>query len=303
MIRTAVEQVTDELVVKALEANLAIIRFTMDRKIAYVNENFARTLGYHANEMIGMKHEELCYPDFFSSPAYEKLWSDLQRGVGFQGKIKRKAKDHSAIWLEATYMPVYDQQHKKIISISKIATDITDRHNAVADVVKEMHQMAEILAERATLGMNRSNELLKMIEEIAEVSEQNSKSLHNLEIHSADIQSIVKTIRAIASQTNLLALNAAIEAARAGEYGRGFDVVAKEVRKLSGNVDKSIVDVRNGIETITADIVTMSSGTELALKSIVHCQQEIQQSMSGFQSIAISANELENQAQEVSHII
>lgn len=301
--QTLDQQTTDQLVVKAMEAHLAMIRFTMDRRIAYVNKNFAKTLGFKPEEMIGMRHEELCFPDFSKTPAYDKHWKELEKGVSFQGKIQRKAKDGTKVWLEATYMPVFDDNTQHIIGVSKIASDITERHNSVVDVVNEMHQMAEALSERATIGMNRSNELLTMIEGIAQVSDQNITSLHNLETHSTDIQGIVTTIRAIASQTNLLALNAAIEAARAGEYGRGFDVVAKEVRKLSGNVDDSIVEVRKGIETINTDIGTMSEGTSLAKQNIEQCRQEIEITLKGFQSIAASASELEDQSQEVGRII
>ena len=303
MVHSTEHQVTDELVVQALEDNLAIIRFNMDHRVAYVNKNFAHTVGYEPEEMIGMKHESLCFPSFLESNEYHLQWQNFTRGVSFQGKIQRKRKDGSGVWLEATYMPIFDTAHRKVIGVSKIATDITVRQDAIVEVVNEMHGMAEGLSEQANAGMNRSIELLTMIERIAEVSEQNTVSLHHLEEHSKDIQSSVTTIRAIASQTNLLALNAAIEAARAGEYGRGFDVVAKEVRKLSGNVQDSIVEVRKGIETITEDIGVISQGTSLAQQNIVQCQNEIEIAMNDFRSIASSASDLENQSQEVGRII
>ena len=303
MVHSTEHQVTDELVVQALEDNLAIIRFNMDHRVAYVNKNFAHTVGYEPEEMIGMKHESLCFPSFLESNEYNLQWQNFTRGVSFQGKIQRKRKNGSGVWLEATYMPIFDTAHRKVIGVAKIATDITVRQEALVEVVNEMHGMAEGLSEQANAGMNRSIELLTMIERIAEVSEQNTVSLHHLEEHSKDIQSIVTTIRAIASQTNLLALNAAIEAARAGEYGRGFDVVAKEVRKLSGNVQDSIVEVRKGIETITEDIGVISQGTSLAQQNIVQCQNEIEIAMNDFRSIASSASDLENQSQEVGRII
>ncbi|WP_225229944.1 methyl-accepting chemotaxis protein [Sporosarcina quadrami] len=163
--------------------------------------------------------------------------------------------------------------------------------------------MSEGLTERADIGIGRSKELLTTIESIAKTSNENEEILSHLRVHTDSIQMIVKTIREIAAQTNLLALNAAIEAARAGEHGRGFDVVAKEVRKLSANVEKSIVEVRQGVEAISTDVLNISNGTVLAKKYIESCQQHIKVAMEDFQTIASSASELESQSKKVSDII
>ncbi|WP_435877211.1 methyl-accepting chemotaxis protein [Sporosarcina highlanderae] len=163
--------------------------------------------------------------------------------------------------------------------------------------------MAEGLTERADIGIVRSKELLALIEDIADISRNNTNTLGNLETHVESIQYIVKTIREIAAQTNLLALNAAIEAARAGEHGRGFDVVAKEVRKLSAKVEESIVEVREGVEAITAEIENISRGTTLAEENVDHCQQRIEVAMEDFLAIASSASELDKQSKIVSSVV
>ncbi|WP_432359957.1 methyl-accepting chemotaxis protein [Sporosarcina sp. UB5] len=301
--RQVVEQVTDDHVVKALEKNLAIIRFDMDRKIAYVNDIFANAMGYTKDEMIGVRHEDLCFAEYANSVEYSKFWRELQNGRSQQEKIERKNKSGEKVWLEATYMPVFSNDGRKVIGISKVATNITKRQSSITSVVEELRQMAEGLTERADVGMERSKELLVIIEDIAKISNDNTKTLENLELHAESIQHIVKTIRDIASQTNLLALNAAIEAARAGEHGRGFDVVAKEVRKLSGNVEQSIVEVREGVEAITTEIRNISQGTTLAQENVERCQQRIEVAMEDFLAIASSAAELDNQSKKVSKIV
>lgn len=300
---TTVEMVTDDHVVKAIEENLAIIRFDTNRKVAYVNENFATAMGYTVEEMIGISHEKFCPTEYVKSGAYEKFWSELLRGNKQQGKVERIDKNRDPVWLEATYMPIFSEGSRKVIGISKVATNITNRQMSITSVVQELRNMSEGLTDRADVGIDRSKELLTIIESIAKTSSENEEILAHLRVHADNIQLIVKTIREIAAQTNLLALNAAIEAARAGEHGRGFDVVAKEVRKLSANVEKSIVEVRQGVEAISTDVLNISSGTALAKEYIERCQQHIEVAMEDFQSIASSASELESQSKKVSDII
>ena len=303
MIHSNVEEVNDNLVVKALEANLAIIRFDLDRRVAYVNDIFANSMSYTKNEMYGMYHKDLCFPAFVNSSDYEKFWRNLLRGKSVQDKIERMDSNGKKVWLEATFMPVFSEDGRRVISITKVATNITKRQNSITAVVDELKQMAEGLTHRAEIGIERSEELLVSVDKIAVESSGNMKTLADLHVHAEKIQSVVRTVREIASQTNLLAINAAIEAARAGEYGRGFDVVAKEVRKLSSRVAESISEVRNSVEAITKEIANISGGTNRAQESTNQCQQQIKVAVNDFMAIATAAAELDSKSLEVSKII
>lgn len=295
--------VTDELVVRSLEKNLAIIRFDLDRRVAYVNDVFASSMGYNKEEMYGMHHKELCFPHFVNSPGYELFWQDLFSGKSVQDKIERMDAKGNAVWLEATYMPVFDENNEQVIGVSKIATNITDRQNNMSVVVQRMQEMSDSLNHRAEKGIERSQELLLSIDKIAEVSIENTQTLANLETQAVSIQGIVQTIRNIASQTQLLALNAAIEAAHAGEFGRGFDVVAKEVRKLSSMVQDSIIQVKDSVDAITLEINKISKGTNQVQENIEASQQQIQIALDDFNNISSSAQDLDTQAREVMNII
>jgi len=293
------QAVTDGLVVRALERNLAMIRFDTDRKVAYVNEVFANTMGYSVDVIRNMRHRDFCFDSFADSPAYEAFWDGLLSGQSFQDKIERKNARGEAVWLEATYMPIYDEGESEIIGVFKIATDITTRQFNLAAVVRELETTSQGLNQRAEAGISRSRELLWSVDRVAEVSEDNTLTLKQLQEQAKSIQGIVQTIRDIASQTNLLALNATIEAAHAGPHGRGFNVVATEVRKLANEVTDSITQIQGTINGITKEISEISEGIRRVQSSVVESQQQIRVTLDDFDNIVDYAQKLDEQARNV----
>ncbi|WP_342504296.1 methyl-accepting chemotaxis protein [Lysinibacillus sp. FSL L8-0126] len=296
-------QVTDDLVVQAIERNIAIIRFNMDRRVAYVNELFAQTLGYTVQEMLGKHHKELCLPDFTNSSEYDKFWCNLTAGNSYQDKVERIDANGQRIWLEATYMPVFANNTRKVIGVSKIAANITERQNEIMSVADKLKSMSKELYQRSEAGIQNSQDLLETIQVVSQESNENVSNLAQLQKQADSIKGIVKTIQEIASQTNLLALNAAIEAARAGEYGRGFDVVAKEVRKLSVRVEQSISEVKDNVEGIEREISQVTDSITRIAEKADKTNEQITVTTNDFSEIASAAEALDEQSKQFIEII
>jgi methyl-accepting chemotaxis protein len=152
-----------------------------------------------------------------------------------------------------------------------IAAAVEEMTVSIDQIAHSAHDANAIAAESGTLAEQGSSVIQCAKEEIHRLSTMvhaSSDQIRELERHSDAISSIVNVIKEIADQTNLLALNAAIEAARAGEQGRGFAVVADEVRKLAERTSASTAEIGATIARIQAGtheaVASMNSGVEQA---------------------------------------
>ncbi len=148
-------------------------------------------------------------------------------------------------------------------SVKNKATDIASMMNAS---IEQSQGLRKRLIETQALfkeSKDAIGHLFSQITESAHTEEELSSQVEQLSRNADDVKSILDIINDIADQTNLLALNAAIEAARAGEHGRGFAVVADEVRNLAGRTQKSLAEINSTIMVIVQEINAVSSQMNL----------------------------------------
>ncbi|WP_420893355.1 methyl-accepting chemotaxis protein [Pseudomonas hunanensis] len=202
----------------------------------------------------------------------------------------------------------------------QVATALQQMTATVHDVARnaeEAAQAAQAADEKVDTGQQVVRQSMQRIEQLASAAEAASAGIDSLSAEIHTIGDVLEVIKSVAEQTNLLALNAAIEAARAGEQGRGFAVVADEVRALArrtrqsteqietlvaslrGNAQQSVTQIRGSTELVRLAVADALQ-TESALGSIAAAVSLIQQMN---QQIAAAAEQQSSVAEEISRSV
>ncbi|WLI01849.1 methyl-accepting chemotaxis protein [Pseudomonas simiae] len=257
-----------ENLITAVVRSTAVIEFDLGGHVLTANDRFLSGMGYSLAQIQGKHHRMFCEPEEYNSTEYQDFWKRLNAGEFVAARFKRVDSHGRVVWLEATYNPVMDATDRlyKVVKFATVITDQVNQEQAVAEAANMAYSTSLQTDNSAQRGTTVVTQAVDVMRDLAKHMQQAGEGIEALNAQSQVIGTIVNTISGIAEQTNLLALNAAIEAARAGEQGRGFAVVADEVRQLASRTSKAteeIVGVVRQNQDMARDAVSLMTDGRL----------------------------------------
>lgn len=241
----------------------------------------------------------------------ERLHGMISRMHSIAGQLENQAKSSSTSATQTSQR--IELQQGEVIMVATAVTEMATATEEIASNAEHTAQTAQGAVSLSSHGQQQVIQSQDSIRALASEIEIAGGIIGDLNSHSQKINSILLTISGIAEQTNLLALNAAIEAARAGEQGRGFAVVADEVRVLSQRTHSSTQEIQSMIETLQQTaakaVKSMTQSHEMAETSVVDANsaseslQKISQAINDISDMAIQiATAAEEQTSVTSEI-
>ncbi|MGI6713341.1 MAG: methyl-accepting chemotaxis protein [Bacillota bacterium] len=198
---------------------------------------------------------------------------------------------------------IMDKKHSRVALVDSHAANIMmTLVESREEMLRNLHQKAEELSVIGDKLMNTIQQVCSSVEKVAVSAEsvamrsaELTESASEAEKHIGETGEVLSFIKTVAQQTKLLGLNAAIEAARAGEYGRGFTVVAEEVRKLAENSTTSVERIAPILANIEKTIKIITAG-------VVQAGELTQKQASATQEVSTSIQEIEQMAESLAKL-
>lgn len=260
----------------AIGRSQAVIEFDLSGRILDANDNFLQAVGYSLADIRGRHHSMFVDSAEQDSDAYRAFWTKLGEGSYQAGEFRRVGNGGREVWIQASYNPVLDPDGRPF-KVIKFAMDTTPQ---VVARMKSEHVRG--LMETVAAGAEELNSSVReisdamvrsrdtVVDAVARVDAADDRA-KRLSDAARSMSGIVELIQEITGQINLLALNATIESARAGDAGRGFSVVAAEVKTLANQTRQaterigSEIDALNGI---SSEVLSSLGGIKSAIENV-----------------------------------
>lgn len=257
----------------AISRSQAMVEFSPDGVILGANENFLRVMGYSLEEITGQRHSIFVEPAYAASAPYREFWEHLRAGEYLSGEFNRVGKNGRAVWLQASYNPVFGSGGK-LTSVIKFATDLTERMENVATVGAAMSRLAEGDLE-------------------ARVTKNLMPSLDNLRI---DFNAAAETLQ--------LALQKVSGAAYTIQSATGeISTSARDLSRRTEQQAASLEETAAALDQITATVQKTASGALHARKVVATASGDAEKSGDIVRHAVSAMDGIEKSSQEIGQII
>ena len=285
------EQFRDlEAQVAAMDRAQAVIEFQLDGTVIRANDNFLKTLGYGADEIVGKHHRMFCQPDYATSGEYQAFWRSLNNGEFFSNKYLRLGKGGREIWIQATYNPVLDSSGRPY-KVIKFASDITavelERMENDRRRGSEAEQQLVVTTIAEGLGRLAQGDLTARIDAPLAGGYQQLKDDFN-----AAVDSLRTAMSAISTATG------AIDAG-SNEIAGASDDLSKRTEQQAARLEETAA----ALDQITATVKRSASGAEQAAVVVNTARGDAERSGEVVSEAVAAMGEISKSSTEISQII